>query len=64
MGGIAIYLVLNTLLKLPFSADLLESATFTAYLIRTVRYFIVVFVMIGVYPMVFGKLEGNLTQSS
>ena len=64
VGGIAIYLVLNTLLKLPFSADLLESATFTAYLIRTVRYFIVVFVMIGVYPMVFGRLKGNLTQSS
>ena len=51
--GFAVYLGLNALLKLPFSKDFLHSATMGAYLIRTLRYTIVGFVSIGVYPMVF-----------
>ncbi len=54
-GGIAVYLVFNTLLKMPFPDELLESATTPAFLIRTIRYTIVLFVMIGVYPAVFKK---------
>ena len=56
-GGIAVYLVLNSILKLPFPKDLLESATTLSFLIRTVRYAIVVFVMMGVYPALFGRLH-------
>ena len=55
-GSIAVYLVLNTLLKMPFPAELLESATTPAFLIRTLRYTVVLFVMIGVYPAIFKKL--------
>lgn len=53
IAGFAVYLGLNALLKLPFSKDFLHSATAGAYLIRTLRYTIVGFVAIGVYPMVF-----------
>ena len=59
IGGGLLYFGLNILLKLPFPKDLLDSATFVSYLIRTLRYAIVIFVVIGVYPMVF-KLTGKL----
>ena len=39
--------------------ELLEAGDFTAHLIRSVRYAVVVFVLIGVYPMLF-KLTGKL----
>lgn len=52
LGG-AIYLALNTVLKLPFSKEFLDSGTFAAGLIRTCRYLIVSFVTVGVYPFVF-----------
>ena len=57
IGAFAIYLVMNTLLKMPFSAEFLTSGTLGAFLIRTARYAIIVFVMIGVYPMVFPLFE-------
>ena len=56
IGGGAIYLGLNSLLKMPFPKELLASATMTSFLIRTVRYSIVIFVLIGIYPMIFDKI--------
>ena len=53
VGGGAVYFGLNAALKLPFPSALLDSGTFAAHLIRTLRYTIVGFVSIGVYPMVF-----------
>ncbi len=53
LGGGIIYLGLNTLLKLPFSTQFLDSGTTAAYLVRTLRYFIVVFTLIGAYPALF-----------
>ncbi len=53
-GGIAVFLSLNTLLKLPFPTALLEGATPMAYALRTVRYAIVLFVDVAIYPMLFG----------
>lgn len=52
VGG-GLFFGLNTVLKLPFSKELLESATLGAYLIRTLRYTVVVFLIVGVYPMLF-----------
>lgn len=57
LGGGAVYFALNSLLKLPFSESFLESATTGAFLVRTVRYSIVSFVALGVYPMAFSKVE-------
>ena len=59
IGGGAIYFGLNMILKLPFSSELLDSGTLAAHLIRTVRYAVVIFVDIGVYPMLF-KVTGKL----
>lgn len=53
LGGIGVYLVLNTVLKLPFPKEILDAENFLAYFIRTSRYAIIVFVMFGIYPMSF-----------
>ena len=57
LGGIAVYFILNTLLKLPFSSAFLDSGTFAAHLVRTLRYTVVLFAMIGPYPMLFGRFR-------
>ena len=57
LGGGLIYYVLNTVLKLPFSKSFLESQTAGAFLVRTIRYSIVTFIAIGVYPMIFKYVE-------
>lgn len=55
-GGLALFLGLNTLLKLPFSSEFSDSVTFAAHLVRTCRYAIVSFLIIGIYPMCFGRI--------
>ena len=57
VGGLAVYVVLNSLLKLPFSSDFLSSGTMAALLVRLVRYTIVAFFMLGVYPLLFDLKE-------
>ena len=44
---------MNTVLKLPFSSEFLEAGTFASHLVRTIRYGMIIFVVIGVYPIVF-----------
>lgn len=53
VGAFAVYFALNTLMKLPFSKEFLSSAELGALLVRTGRYAINMFVIIGVYPKVF-----------
>ncbi len=55
--GFAVFLGLNSVLKLPFSKEFLNSATMAAYMVRMVRYLIVNFVIVGVYPYFFGKIK-------
>lgn len=57
LGAFAIYFVLNSLLKMPFSADFLASGTLIAFLVRTGRYAIILFVIMGVYPKLFPLFE-------
>ena len=52
-GGVAIFFGLNELCKLPFSTEFLESGAMSSMMIRMVRYTLVIFVDIGVYPMLF-----------
>ena len=62
-GGALIYFGLNAALKMPFPKELLNAGNFADHLIRTLRYAIVIFVVIGVYPMLFkptGKLWNKL----
>ena len=58
LGGAVVYLGLNSLLKLPFSHEFLDSATMAAFLVRSVRYAIVIFVDLGIYPMLFKVTAG------
>ena len=53
IGGAAIYFGLNTVLKMPFPSEMLNAGDMTAFIIRAARYAIVIFVVIGVYPMLF-----------
>ena len=52
-GGVAVYFLLNTLLKLPFSKEFLSGGTIAALLVRFARYAVIAFVAFGVYPMLF-----------
>lgn len=56
-GALAIYFALNTVLKLPFSTEFLNNGTLGANLIRSLRYGIILFVIIGVYPRCFPAIE-------
>ena len=51
--GIGLYFAVNTLLKLPFGKDFLDSGTTLAYAVRSIRYCVITFIIIGVYPLVF-----------
>lgn len=59
IGGAALYFGLNTALKMPFPKALLDAGDLTAHLIRAGRYAVVIFLVIGVYPLLF-KLTGKL----
>lgn len=54
-GGV-IYFGLNMLLKLPFDSAFLASATAGAYAVRVIRYALILFVIVAVYPMAFDKI--------
>ncbi|MBQ7532928.1 MAG: hypothetical protein IJT45_04435, partial [Bacteroidales bacterium] len=53
LGGLAVYLVLNAVLKMPFSKEFLTDGSTAALMVRCIRYAIIAFVDFGVYPMLF-----------
>ena len=57
LGGGAVYFALNALLKMPFSSGFLSSGTTLAYLVRAVRYAVILFVDVAIYPMAFDKIK-------
>ena len=57
VGGVGAFFALNTLLKLPFSSEFLESGTAAAFAVRSIRYAVVIFSVIGLYPMLFRVVE-------
>ena len=57
VGAFVIYFVLNKLLKLPFSSEFLGSGSFAALLVRSARYAIIVFVILGLFPKMFPLFE-------
>ena len=57
IGAFLVYFVANTLLKLPFDKQFLAGASFGALFIRMIRYAIVIFLIMGVYPMAFPLFE-------
>ena len=57
IGAFAIYYVLNTVLKLPFSREWLDSGTLEANLVRSARYAVILFSAIAIYPRCFPVFE-------
>ena len=57
LGALAIYFVLNTLMKLPFNKEWLNTGELGANLVRCLRYAIILFVMLGIYPRCFPAFE-------
>ena len=51
--GVAAFLGLNILFKLPFSEEFLASGTLLSLTVRTVRYTVLIFIMTAVYPLSF-----------
>ena len=56
-GAFAVYYALDKILKLPFSKEWLNSGTLGPNLIRTVRYAVILFVAVGIYPRIFPIFE-------
>jgi hypothetical protein len=54
-GGILLYVILNKVLKLPFSESFLHSNLWTAHLVCVLRYGIILFGIVGVYPLCFNR---------
>ena len=52
-GAGLLFLGLNNLFKLPFDDEFLASDIPLAFLVRTVRYALVIFIIMGIYPMTF-----------
>ncbi len=57
LGAVIIYFAVNTLLKLPFDKQFLAGASLGALLIRMGRYAVIMFLIFGVYPMIFPLFE-------
>ena len=55
--GVAVFAVINSVLKTLFSDEFLSSATNGAYAFRTLRYAVSVFAIIGLYPIIFKKCD-------
>ena len=64
IGALLIYVVVNTLLKLPFDKDFLAGASLGALIIRMARYAIIMLLIMGVYPSAFPWFErvGNKSE--
>ena len=57
IGGFVLFVVLDTVLKLPFSNEFLSSETIVSLLVRTLRYAIASFILMAIYPMSFKLLK-------
>ncbi len=53
VGGLLVFLALRILLKLPFSEEFLASKTAAAYAVRVIRYAVMQFTALAVYPILF-----------
>ncbi len=56
-GAVLIFFAAGALFKLPFDPEFLSSGTKAAFLVRAVRYAVLLFLVMGLYPAVFGYIE-------
>lgn len=55
--GLLVFILLLNAFKLPFRKEFLESGTFWAYFVRTVRYSLSTFLIMGIYPFLFRHFD-------
>lgn len=55
--GVVVFLILSSVTKLPFPKELLNGSDFAAHIVRSLRYAVISFVTIGVFPMAFPLLD-------
>ena len=60
IGGLVLFVLVDKILELPFSKEFLSSSSGLSFMVRTVRYTIACFAVIGVYPMLFGYVGKKL----
>ena len=53
LPGLGLFVLMITLFKLPFTEEFLRSRSFSAHLVRALRYGIATFLAMGVYPYIF-----------
>ena len=56
LGGLIFFIVVDKILEVPFSKEFLASSTGLAFTVRTIRYTIASFAVVGVYPLLFGYI--------
>lgn len=54
-GVLGIFLAVSALFKLPFSSEFLEAGTFASNGLRVLRYTVILFLAVGIYPLLFRK---------
>ena len=64
IGGIVLFLGLNELLKLPFDRQFLASGTLLSHAVRSARYCVNIFIIIGIYPAVFKPADRLLDRTA
>ena len=57
VGGLGIFLIFSTALKLPFTESFLNSGTFLSHLVRTTRYIVLMFLDLALYPLLFRYIK-------
>lgn len=60
LGGLVVFVIVDKALEIPFSKEFLDTASALSFAVRTVRYTIASFVVIGVYPMLFGFVDKKI----
>ena len=57
LGGLILFVLVDKILEVPFSKEFLDSAAGLSFMVRTIRYTIACFAVIGIYPMLFGYVD-------
>lgn len=57
LGGLIFFVLVDKILEVPFSKEFLSSASGLSFMVRTIRYTIASFAVIGVYPMLFSYVD-------
>lgn len=64
LGGLIVFVIVDKALEIPFSKEFLDTASSLSFAVRSIRYAIASFVVIGVYPMLFGFVDKKILKKN